>query len=304
KGSEFTVLLPVSRQAPVEADNGISQIHPESLHTAIPVKDDSNSSDAVLRGSFDKPLLLLVEDNKDIRDYLVSVLEDYYLVELAENGKVGLDKAQQIVPDIIMTDVMMPLMDGFELISCLKNDIRSDHIPTIVLTAKGDFPSKLKGLGLGADHYLVKPFSEQELLLKLNNLLEARNKMQQKLAAASHLSHSGREQYKQELVFMSKINSLLEEQMHDEDFGVSQIAKVLHMSRSQLYRKFTALTNISIGRYMKSYRLHKARTMIENMGKNVSEAAIDCGFKNLSHFSTSFSEEFGYPPSSLIKIGD
>ncbi|NNL81700.1 MAG: response regulator [Flavobacteriaceae bacterium] len=304
KGSEFTVNLPISRQALVEADHGIGLIHSESLYIAIPDKDDYKAHDTVLRGSIEKPLLLLVEDNKDVRDYLVSILEDHYLLELAENGKIGLDKALEIVPDIVLTDVMMPQMDGFELIRRLKNDIRGDHIPTIVVTAKGDFPSKMKGLGLGADHYLVKPFSEQELLLKLNNLLKARNKMQQKLLAASQLSLSGREKYKQELLFMSKINSILDEQMHDEDFGINQIASILHMSRSQLYRKFTALTNISIGRYMKSYRLQKAKIMIESRGKNVSEAAIDSGFKNLSHFSTSFSEEFGYPPSSLIKMGD
>jgi YesN/AraC family two-component response regulator len=195
---------------------------------------------------------------------------------------------------------MMPVMDGFELLKELKSDLRTDHIPVVVLTAKADFQSKLTGLEIGADHYLAKPFSEKELFLKLNNLLEAKRKMQQKLGALPSAQQKASAHYKFELQFLARINKLIDEQLSNEDFGVSDVCSAIHISRPQLYRKFTALTDKSIGRYIRSYRLHAAKVMIEEKGKNVTEAAIDCGFKNLPHFSSSFKEEFGYSPSELM----
>lgn len=191
-------------------------------------------------------------------------------------------------------------MDGFEMLKQLKDNILTDHIPVVVLTARGDFPSKLAGLEIGADHYLVKPFSEEELILKMKNLLEARNKMQQKLGMLPSASAQMNTQYKQEVKFLTGINELLDDHLPEEDFGIKDICLSLGLSRPQLYRKFTALTDKSIGKYIRSYRLHKAKMMMENDGKNVTEAALDAGFKNLSHFSTIFKEEFGYSPSELI----
>jgi len=299
-GTEFVVALPVTQEARKEEDHGVSMVNSDSIHSIIPIHNERKDYKISPQLSLEKPILLLVEDNKDVVEYLITILEDYYILEVAYNGKVGLEKALEIIPDLILTDVMMPQMDGFEMIKHLKNDIRTDHIPVVVLTAKGDFQSKLSGLELGADHYLIKPFSEKELLLKLNNLLDARRKMQQRLGSIASLSHQSNIHYKQELLFMSKINSLLDEELQNEDFGIKNICSSLNMSRPQLYRKFSALTNNSIGRYIRSYRLHKAKAMIEGQNKNVTEAAFDSGFKNLSHFSASFREEFGYPPSELL----
>jgi signal transduction histidine kinase/DNA-binding response OmpR family regulator len=299
-GTEFVVTLPVTRDAKVEEDHGISLIHPGTIHSLIPLHEEVKDHDILPAFSSDKPVLLIVEDNKDVVEYLVTILEDYYTIELASNGRAGLKKALDIIPDIILTDIMMPQMDGFEMLSHLKNDILTDHIPVVVLTARGDFPSKLTGLETGADHYLVKPFSEKELFLKLNNLLEARRKMQHKLGILPPVDLKGNSQYQQEVQFMLRINALLEENLPDEDFGIKDICSSLHMSRPQLYRKFAALTDKSIGRHIRSYRLHKAKVLIEQQGKNVTEAALGTGFKNLSHFSASFREEFGYPPSELL----
>lgn len=299
-GSEFLVLLPVTRTAKLEEDHGISHIHPGNIHSLVPGKESVTEHDVQADISFKKPILLIVEDNKDVIEYLVTILEEQYIIELASNGKIGLEKALKIIPDIILTDVMMPQMDGFELLNHLKNDILTDHIPVVVLTARGDYPSKISGLEKGADHYLVKPFNEKELFLKLNNLLEARKKMQQKLGVLSTVSQRAKKDYKQELQFMTRINTLLDEQLHDENFGIQDICSAIGISRPQLYRKFTALTDKTIGKYIKTYRLYKAKKMIESEGKNVTEAAIDSGFKNLSHFSAIFREEFGYPPSDLL----
>lgn len=299
-GSEFIVTLPISRNANIDIDHGISVMDSESIQSIIPLEEPHGEINLYSKISTNKPVLLLVEDNDDVAEYLVGVLEDYYIIELASNGKIGFEKAQNIIPDIILTDVMMPQMDGFELIQNLKRNISTDHIPIIILTAKGDIQSKLDGLKIGADHYIVKPFSEKELLLKLDNLLKIRSKMQKNLNAIKPISNQSKIQYKQEIIFLSKINSLLDKHLDKDDFGITDICTSLHLSRSQMYRKFTALTNTSVGRYIKRYRLHKAKSMMENEGKNVTEAALDSGFKNLSHFSVSFNEEFGFPPSDIL----
>ncbi|WP_242084271.1 ATP-binding protein [Aestuariivivens sediminis] len=299
-GTEFIISLPITREARKEKDHGVSKLHSDLIHTIIPITKRTRDHKINPKISLEKPILLIVEDHKDVVEYLIAILEDYYIIEVAQNGKLGLEKTLEIIPDVILSDVMMPEMDGFEMIRHIKNDLRTDHIPIVVLTAKGDFQSKLSGLEIGADHYLVKPFSEKELLLKLNNLLEARHKMQKKLGSISSLSHQGNAHYKQEMLFMNRINTLLDKELQNENFGIKDICMHLNMSRPQLYRKFSALTDNSIGRYIRSYRLHRAKEMIEGQNKNVTEAAMDSGFKNLSHFSTIFQEEFGYSPSKLL----
>jgi AraC-like DNA-binding protein len=195
---------------------------------------------------------------------------------------------------------MMPQMDGFEMLRLLKENFRTDHIPVVLLTARGDLDSKLTGLEKGADHYLVKPFSEKELLLKLHNLFELRNNMQKQLGILPVKNHQGDPHFFHEKQFIEKINSLIDNRLDDGEFKITDICDSLNMSRAQLYRKFRALTDKSIGRYIRSYRLHKAKKLLETSDKNVSEAAFETGFKNLSHFSTSFREEFGFPPGTLL----
>ena len=300
KGTEFTVVLPVNVKAKVSDDHGISAILPETFDTVIPKPGTNLEGENYPEHSGEKPLLLIVEDNSDVVEYLLSVLDKQYDIELASNGKAGLEKALKIIPDIILSDVMMPQMDGFEMLMQLKKDIRTDHIPVVILTARGDLDSKLTGLETGADHYLVKPFSEKELLLKLHNLLELRKNMQKQLGILPVKNHQGDPHFLQEKQFIEKINSYIDSRLDDGEFGISDIGDLLNMSRAQLYRKFSALTDKSIGRYIRSYRLHKAKELLETTNKNVSEAAFETGFKNLSHFSTSFREEFGFSPGKLL----
>ncbi|WP_167615679.1 ATP-binding protein [Maribellus sediminis] len=298
KGSVFSVNLPIKNSAPKASDDGISSI--KDLENSTILRSHRTSTEKFQNYQPEKPLLLIVEDNEDVLEYLVSVLESNYQLDLALNGKEGLEKARNHIPDVILTDVMMPEMDGFEMIGNLRNDVRTDHIPVVVLTARGDFDSQISGLEIGADHYLVKPFNKQELLLKLRNLLEARNKMQLKIGILQPGS-SGKSEYRQEIKFMGKLNTLLETNLDDENFGVTEICMAFNMSRPQLYRKFKALTNESIGKYLRSYRLQKAKYFLESKELNVTEAAFATGFKNLSHFSAIFHEEFGIPPSEVTK---
>lgn len=301
EGSEFRVCLPVTRGAREDTNHGILLVNPNAVQQVLPVTDPVREHEINAVVSSGKPILLIVEDNNDVVEYMVSILEKHFFIEVASNGEQGFKKALQIVPDIILTDIMMPRMDGYELVDQLKNDVNTDHIPVIVLTARGDFESKLKGLETGADHFLVKPFNERELLLKLNNLLKARRKMQKKLGIVPLNKQQVNNPYRQELLFLERIHKLLDGKLHMENFGINDICSSIGMSRPQFYRKFTALTNISIGRYIRSYRLYKAKVMLETKTSNVTEAALDSGFKNLSHFSTVFREEFGYSPSEINK---
>ena len=301
EGSEFIVSLPVTRGAREDADHGIPLVNPFAVQQILPAKKPGKDKEIKGIISSDKPILLIVEDNNDVVEYMVSVLEKHFMIEIASNGEQGFKKALQIIPDIILTDIMMPRMDGYELLDRLKNDVHTDHSPVIVLTAKGDFQSKIKGLETGADHFLVKPFNEKELFLKLNNLLKARCKMQNKLKVVPLDTQRDNSPYKQELLFLEKINKLLDGKLHMESFGIKDICSSIGMSRPQFYRKFTALTNMSIGRYIRSYRLYKAKGILERRASNVTEAALASGFKNLSHFSTTFREEFGYSPSEIKK---
>ncbi|MBS3807159.1 MAG: response regulator [Bacteroidales bacterium] len=300
RGSAFTVSLPVSRNAHLEEDHGISMIDTSNLDSII--RDNPSDKINKLHPAMDpdKPILLIVEDNFDLIELLVASLEDQYMIKLASNGKAGIEKAVEIIPDIMLADIMMPQMDGYQMLRHLKNDIRTDHIPVVVLTARGDFHSKITGLQLGVDHYLVKPFSQQELFLTMKNLLEARRKMQQQLGTLPLTCRREKVHYRRELGFLARIHALLDKNLHDEFFGIKEICHSIHMSRPQMYRKFGAITNQPLGQYIKSYRLQKAKIMIEEQGKNVTEAAFEAGFKNLSHFSSSFRDEFGYSPSSLL----
>ena len=298
KGTEFTVKFTITKTSLKKEDHGLSAIKPAFVK--FPSLTEKDNISKLFKGIQDEelPILLLVEDNRDVVEFLVSLLENNFIVRVAVNGKEGLEKALLFVPDIILSDVMMPEMDGFELLENLKNDMSTSHIPVVLLTARADFDSKITGLEKGADAYLAKPFSKIELFAVMKNLMENRKKMQQKLAGFRvSKTPESISSMKPELSFLQKIHEIVGANMQDENFDIQQLCNKIGMSRSQLYRKFKALTNHSLGKFIRRMRLEKAKHLIEVLGLNVSEAAYDSGFKNLSHFSYIFKEEFGYSPS-------
>lgn len=301
KGSLFTVILPFRDKAEKTKDHGISLVDSGLIHPHISKIEEVNVLNEIKNESKEHPILLIIEDNKDVAGYLQTILTRQYRIEWAWNGTEGLEKAKELIPDIILSDVMMPEMDGFEMLEHLKNDICTDHIPVVILTARADFNSKLTGLEKGADHYLIKPFIEKELQLKLNNLLELRRKMQKHFGEIPFQLLHENDRYKPESEFLHRINVLIKKEMGNENFGINAICLSMNMSRAQLYRKFGAITNKSIGRYLRSYRLHNAKGLLEKQGRNVTEAAYESGFRNLSHFSTCFHEEFGFAPHKLVR---
>ena len=227
----------------------------------------------VAAGPAKLPLLLIVEDSSDVVLYLQAILKYEYRIEVAENGSIGLEKALEIIPDIILSDVMMPVMDGIELLEKVKNDIRTSHIPVVMLTAKADIDSRLAGLERGADAYLAKPVDERELHIQLKNLVELRKRLYERYRSLEKFPETSDINIKKEDEFMIKVRQVLEANLKDEEFGISNLCSELAVSHAQLYRKFKSLSNITIADYFKLLRLHKARELLLTTSLNVTEVA-------------------------------
>ncbi len=295
-GTQFTITLPVTNEAPLK----------EKM-TEIETLEFTDSAERfqinkLTPDNTSAPVVLIVEDNRDLTEYLQHILATEYRVVSAADGKSGLEQAFELIPDIIVSDVMMPVMDGIALLERLKSDIRTSHIPVVMLTAKADITSRLTGLEKGADEYLAKPFHEKELRIRLRNLIDMRERMQQHFASltpdAAHLQDKS---LKIENEFIRKIRAFMEENIAAEEFEIQQLCRQMAMSRAQLYRKFKALTGKSVFEYLRTLRLHKAKELLLTSTLNVTQVCFDVGFNNLSHFSRIFTEEFGRKPSDFRK---
>lgn len=310
KGAVFTVLLPVRQSAARGLDSPyIKAIIP--THGSNPTELATSINEFERLHTDDTLLLLLIEDNADMATYISSCLESQYKILWAKNGQLGIEKALETVPDIILSDVMMPVKDGFEVTEFLKNDERTSHIPIILLTAKAGVEDRIAGLRQGADAYLSKPFDKKELLVRLEKLIELRQNLQARYTGAQAFAIRKPNKGKTKSVtkndnqiedaFLEKVNEIIEKHLSDTKFEVPDLCQKLHMSQSQLYRKIKAITDKSIVAYLRSYRLHKGRELLQNSGKNVSEVAYSVGFSDPFYFSRMFSEEFGEPPIEIIK---
>ena len=302
KGTTFTIQMPVSNNAPLKEMTGYSDLHEKiiELHSIQKKRNIVKSSEEVVTKS-NQPILLVVEDSPDLVEYLTAILENKYHLEVASNGRVGLQKAFEYIPDIILSDVMMPEMDGIAMLEKLKTDQRTSHIPVVMLTAKADITSKLAGLERGADDYLAKPFNEAELHVRLKKLIELRKILRQRYASMEALPKTEDKAIKIEDAFMLNIRSIMQAHLDNDQFGIHELCGEIGMSRAQLYRKFKTLTDKTVNEYLMDFRLFKAKEMLMNSDLNVSEVAYDVGFKNLSHFSRAFREAFGRNPSSIKK---
>jgi DNA-binding response OmpR family regulator len=250
---------------------------------------------------------LIIEDNPDVVIYLKSCLDEFYEIDVALNGEIGVEKAIQHIPDLIISDLMMPGKDGFEVCAELKQDIRTSHIPIILLTAKATKPARISGLRHGADAYLIKPFDKEELLVRLEMLIKKQQSIIQYLSSRHAQSFNsehpaaGDSILKEEEAFIQKVTSIVAENFGDEDFVLPQLCQKVGMSRSQLFRKMKALMGTSPSEFIRSYRLSHAKKLLETGNITVSEAAWQVGYKDLAHFSKSYQEKFGFPPSTTHK---
>jgi signal transduction histidine kinase/DNA-binding response OmpR family regulator len=245
------------------------------------------------------PLLLLVEDNAELRSFVRTCLGSEYRFCEASHGREGMTMAVNQVPDLIISDLMMPEMDGLELCTRLKKDKRTDHIPFIMLTAKAADENKLEGLRTGADEYLVKPFNKAELLLKVQNLITLRSNLQthirtEILAKASEVRAESAEEQ-----FVLKARLFVEAHAKDEALSVETLAQEMNLSREQCYRKISALTGLAPSAFIRKIKLQRAHQLLSSRWGPVSQVAYEAGFENLSYFSKTFKEEFGKLPSEV-----
>ena len=244
--------------------------------------------------------MLLIEDNLDVITYLQACLIDTYQVEIALDGQTGIDKAIEIIPDIIITDIMMPNKDGFEVCESLKLDDNTCHIPIIMLTAKYGVDDKIKGLSKGADAYLSKPFHQEELNVRLEQLLKQRATLQAFYAQQSIQETEVIEIQAPIDPFIQKLIDFIHQDI-SLNMDLVTVCKGLSMSRAQVYRKTKALTGLSPSIYIRRIRLKHAYFLLETTHQSVAEVAYAVGFKDPFFFSTSFSEVYDFPPSKLKK---
>jgi signal transduction histidine kinase/ligand-binding sensor domain-containing protein/DNA-binding response OmpR family regulator len=317
--TEFTICIPLGKEHLKKEEiyeekktNVIPYVNKELVQSDIEgnyTKINPNNDSKI---SEDKTIILVVEDNYDMREYIKESVGDGYIIDEAINGEQGVRKALNIIPDLIISDMMMPKMDGNELTRVLKNDEKTSHIPIIILTARSGQESKLEGLETGADDYLTKPFDIKELQIRIKNLINLRKKLQQKLSKIEMDSSDSRDYELQsiqdrslklrniDIKFLDKIQNIVNEHISEEDFSIEELGIEVGMSRSQVLRKIKALTGKSPSIYVRSIRLLKAKGMIENGDGNISEIAYSVGFSSPIYFSKCFKEEFGYPPKNFI----
>jgi signal transduction histidine kinase/AraC-like DNA-binding protein len=311
-GTVFMVRLPLTRPLtwPLTPKGEPKTELSELTSSMISAEFDGLSSPFRGSGSLShegSPSILLIEDNPDVVEYLAACLsaplgggrEWACQINFAYNGRAGIETALETIPDLIISDVMMPEKDGFEVCDFLKNDERTSHIPIVLLTAKADVESRIAGLKRGADAYLAKPFHQEELLVTVANLLETRRKLQSKysgIAMAPIIPHPSSPIPDPENVFLQKLRSIVEPRLGEANLNAEEVCKPMGMSRSVLYAKLSALTGLSFNLYLRSLRLRKAQDLLRNSEMNVSEVAYEVGFNDPRYFIRVFSEEFGKPP--------
>ena len=294
-GTEFQVWLPIQQ----EAEKGQPTF---TTANGSPEKESGNllivpETEPIIPET-ELPLALLIEDHEDVLQYLASCLQGQYRLEMATNGQEGIEKAIECVPDIIISDVMMPKKDGFEVVSTLKQDERTSHIPIVLLTAKADIESRLEGLEHGADAYLAKPFDKKELEVRLRKLIELRRQLQTRYGTLVPIA-TGKEAIPKEDAFLLKLRQIIEAHLEEPDFGISQLCRELGVSRTQLHRKLKALTGKSTSQVIRTIRMQKARELLQSSDLNISEVGYAVGYTSSSYFTQEFTREFGEPPSRV-----
>lgn len=244
--------------------------------------------------------ILLVEDEGDIRENLAELFENRsFTVFTAENGNIGYEKAREIIPDLIISDVIMPVMDGFEMLDAIKKDPRTMHLPVILLTAKGMLESKVKGLEIGADDYVTKPFEFEELMARAKSAITNRKRVLQKLK----ISPTEQDVESKDDVFLRKVIQAVEKNIDNFNFSIDDLAREIGYSRSSIQKKIKSLTGKTTSQLIREFRLEKARQLIQQDSGFLSEIAMAVGFNSLSYFSNSYKEYFGVPPSKIKSLG-
>ena len=248
-----------------------------------------------------KPVILLVDDNEEIIEFLTTELDEKYHVLKAYNGREALDVLAAETVQLVISDVMMPVMDGFELCRFIKTDLHNSHIPIILLTAKNTLPSKIEGLELGADAYIDKPFSPEHLQVQIANLLINRNKIKEYFASSPLVHIKSMAYSKADEQFLEELNEVVNKHLEDEGLDVEHVARYMNMSRPTLYRKIKAISNLTPNELINIARLKKAALLLAEGVYNINEIVTMTGYTSATHFGRNFQKQFGMTATEYFK---
>jgi len=249
----------------------------------------------------ERQLVLLVEDEEDVRTYIKESLKEHYTILEASNGKEALLIIEEEEPDLIVSDIMMPEMDGLELTKKIKNDLKTCHIPVILLTAKASQEQKLEGLEEGADSYIPKPFNSKHLQIRVKKLLEIRKKMHERYKGNLIIEHNDNEISRMDQKFLNKVSKIVEEHLDKDELSVEELSQLVGLSRVHVYRKIKKLTGMSVSEFVTSIKLKLSLHQLKTSGKSISEIAYEVGFSSPSYFTQCFKKQFGISPSEFAK---
>ncbi|MHA4739006.1 hybrid sensor histidine kinase/response regulator transcription factor [Dyadobacter sp. MSC1_007] len=307
KGSVFSIQIPVNREAygagqVVERElAGYAMPSVETISPSLDLPESKQIEPENNDPAFQEPALretvLIAEDNVELREYMASLLEDEYIVYKTPDGMEALACARKVLPSLIISDLMMPKMDGLELTASIKSDERTSHIPVILLTAKSGQESRIDGLKTGADDYLTKPFSVEELTVRVRNLIELRKKLAERYRERIRVHVTSSEEMSLDDKFLMKAKEIVEANMEDVLFSVEKMAEEMNLSRTQLLRKLKALTGLAPNDFIRDLRLQKAAEMIRQKADTITQIGYAVGFNDQSYFSKSFKKEFGETPT-------
>ena len=329
EGSTFTIRLPLVSATDWGGDGGVADtggdartvLKTEGRPESDAALRDASAGDGLPEDVEDRTTVLVVDDNAEVRAYVRHHLEGLvagdgapatrYRVVEAEDGEAALDAVRARLPDAVVSDVMMPRRDGFSLLEALRSDPETDFLPVVLLTARAEAEDRLAGLGLGADDYLTKPFDARELVARVDNLIAQRRRLRERFrhdgpppsgdGASVRLHPAPVEVDAADAVFLETVRAVVEDHLGDEDFGVEVLAEAVGQSRTNLYRRLTALVDETPAALVRRMRLERAADLLRQRAGTVSEVAYAVGFKSVAHFSTSFRRQFDATPTVYVR---
>jgi DNA-binding response OmpR family regulator len=246
-----------------------------------------------------KRVILVIDDDPDVREYVRDIFASDMQVIEASDGEQGIQRAQEFVPDLIISDIMMPKRDGNDVCRTLKEDLRTSHIPVILLTAKAGTENRIEGLETGADDYVVKSFVVRELLVRATNLIALRERLRKRFSSERLLAPEELRVPSMEQAFLQRAMEVVERHMNDDGFGIDDFSREIGLSRTQLHRKLVALTDCSARDFLRRLRLERASDLLHKNTGTVSEIAYQVGFRDPSHFAKCFRKQFGVSPGAV-----
>ena len=301
-GTTFRLVLPLTAADMDVETNSEYYVSPEVYdRTADAAAEDYEEEREPVDQN--KPLLLVAEDNPDMRAFIKSILEDKFTVIEASNGDFALKKTLKYLPDFIISDIMMPVMDGLEFCKKVKNNFSTSHIPVLLLTAKTSTDVRIEGYKVGADGYIAKPFDAELLVARINNMLESKNRLHKAFGSSLDVKALDIQEESQDRKFLDKLMEVIQENYQDATFDVAELIEKMHMSKSLLHKKLQSLVGQSAVKVIRSYRLTKAKELMDAKAGgqvSVSEIAYEVGFNDPKYFTRCFTNQYGMSPSEFL----